>query len=157
MSTETISLDVLMRNVDELYALANALDCKTDVPASEMKQMIGAFVPSVGMNVPGMIVHPGSVWIAIGMSLFGKAVKNRLNAAAQKKAREKLVPLYKEMAVKIQAERLARQENERELVRRIQEEKQKNINNERDIAALKRTIQKQNEIITRFEALTAAG
>ena len=167
MSSNTISVESLIENVEELYELAKLTECKINVPISELsKDFSRSFernAPKIGakfanLTSRGRIDEALIVGAMLGVAWLGANVIDLTrNTIATKKAEEALLPMYKEIAVKTQEIICKQSEDIQTLQRLLLEEQQLNVNNQIEIEKLKKRIEKGNEIIQRFMALQAKG
>ena len=167
MAVDTIKLETLISNVDELYELAKLTECKTTVPISELHtafaRQIERSTPQIQRQFTKLFSRGKVEEIIIGGAALcfayvgASAIDFTRNSIAQKKARDALLPLYKEIAVKTQTIILQLSEDQKALQNMLLEEKQRNINNQSEINELRKRIEKNEAILEKFAALLAKG
>ena len=148
MVSNTPSLESLIKNVDELYAIAGLLELKIEKPLSQFRLELERGIIEETF-IFGTVLAVG--WVGASAIDFAK------NSIAKKKAKEELLPLYKEIAVKTQAIILQMSEDNKALTNLLLEEKERNVDNQIEIEKLKKRIEKGEDIIKRFAALHAKG
>ena len=146
MVSNTPSLESLIKNVDELYAIAGLLELKIEKPLSQFRLELERGIIEETF-IFGTVLAVG--WVGASAIDFAK------NSIAKKKAKEELLPLYKEIAVKTQAITLQLSEDNKKLNKLLWEEKLLNTNNQHQIKVLKKRIEKGDAIVQRFMALQA--
>ena len=165
MVSNTPSLESLIKNVDELYAIAGLLELKIEKPLSqfrlELERGLERKAPKIGSEISramerGKIEEALIAGTVLAVGWVGaSAIDFAKNSIAKKKAREELLPLYKEIAVKTQAITLQLSEDNKKLNKLLWEEKLLNTNNQHQIKVLKKRIEKGDAIVQRFMALQA--
>lgn len=175
MSTYSPSLETLIVNADELYALAEILECKVDVPVTKLKKSLvrtlilssagptgelptGLFPTPIETNPILCLTLVATYYVGKKTFDVGKHVALIIkNTYARKKAEEALLPLHQEIAVKIQETVCQNMKDKQELEKRLGELQQKNAENEKCIQELKARIHMQDKIIAGYDAVFAAG
>ena len=167
MASNAPSLDTLIANVDELYALAHLTECSINVPISSLRISLERNIEKYGSKYaaklsrlaskskPEEIILVGGVLVVAWLG--ASAVDVTANAIARKQAKDALFPMYKEIAVKTQAIILQMSEDNKALTNLLLEEKERNVDNQIEIEKLKKRIEKGEDIIKRFAALHAKG
>lgn len=167
MNTHTPDLKVLIENMDELYGLAEDLDCNIPIPLSELKDSLArslakdSSAKAIGLGGSpgfGILPTPSEMFPLFSLVIRAKAAVSVIkNSAAQKKAEGALLPLYQEILIKVQAETIQLRKEKEELAHLLQEAQQKNVDNERLIQAQKQKIDKMEKILAKYNAMFANG
>ena len=142
----------LIENMDELCDLAELAKCEVSLPSSEVRgeiKRLAVGLPSAGGGMgTGMICAPPGLIVT--------AISFALKASAERKAKEALLPVYKELAVKVQALNIQQANALLEQQALLDKEIQKGKDNSRKIEELSKKLELQGEIIARFERLQNA-
>ncbi len=152
---KTPSLELLIKNMDELYELADLLGCKTDISATQRKDLhslgLSLLTGNIGIGAVGFM--PGASLLSAVSTIFGR--QRRVDA--KKRVEESLLPLYQEISVKVEEENLRLKEERNELARLLQEAQRINADNQKHIAMLTQRIEQGEMIIAKYNALFTMG
>ena len=165
MDTASIKLETLIANADELYELAQLAECKVQVPASELRKELERsmvrYAPKIGMQL-GKLTSKGKIdeAIIVGGALAiawvgASALDLAKNQIAKKKAEQILLPMYREITVKMHSIILQINQDNKKLTELLMEEKQFNVDNHLEISKLRARIDQYEAIVQRFMALHA--
>ncbi|MBE6970213.1 MAG: hypothetical protein E7442_08895 [Ruminococcaceae bacterium] len=160
MSAYTPDLKVLIENMDELYGLAEDLDCNIAVSLSELQESLALALAGDSSAKTGALGTPSGTGLLPTFPLLSLSIHAYIsikNRAAKKKAEEALLPLYQEVLLKVQAENLQLREEKEELRKLLREAEQKNVDNRRLIEAQKQKIDKIEKILSRYNAIFGNG
>ena len=160
-----VDVNKLMEHVDELYELARLTECRIDAPISELRESLEKNVSRHASKIAGklrIVTSRGKIEEAIvGGAILGaawvgaSAIDFGRNTYAREMAKAELLSLYEEISVKTQAITLQLVEDNKLLTELLLEEREKNVDNQEKIEELKAKIDRGNEIMRRFEALSA--
>ena len=165
MAANKVSSKKLAEQVSDLYHLADLLECDIRTPEFKLMEMyedsMDKLAPAVSNWGKAMVARGNAkqalmiggllavVWVGAGAIDLGR------HAVSSAMAKKELNAIYKQIAVKTQAVTQQLQQDNQNLLALLLEEREKNVDNQEKIEELKAKIDRGNEILRRFEALSA--